>query len=202
MKPRILQICPHDSPPFGDLCQAFTQAAEMAGCESTTVILGRPTQAPLHENLYLDLTNVRGARRQLRKRLNGDANWDLVICHRYQAYRAALGLGVDRLKIVVVAHEYGMLKSLGRRLYRLFMASSVRFGAVSPSVSRELAKITGFGLVLPNVLDLEACQADRLDRGQARNLLGLAELGSTEQVTTVGVVGRLHYKKRPQLAVQ
>ena len=202
MKPRILQICPHDSPPFGELCQAFTQAAEMAGCEATTVILGGPTNAPLHENIYLDLTNVRGARSTLCKRLNSDADWDLVICHRYQAYRAALGLHVDRIKIVVVAHEYGILKSLSRRLHRLFLASRVRFGAVSPSVSRELAAITGFGLVLPNVLDLEACQAARLERDQARKHLGLPELGVSAQVFTVGVVGRLHYKKRPQLAVQ
>lgn len=206
MKPRILQICPHDSPPFGELCQAFSQAAEMAGCEATTVILGHPANAPLHGNIYLDLSNVRRGRSALRKRLNSDVDcWDLVICHRYQAYRAALGLRVDRIKIVVVAHEYGMLKSLSRRLHRLFVASRVRFGAVSPSVSRELAAITGFGLVLPNVLDLEACQAARLERDQARDLLGLSEMGSpvlSEQVVTIGVVGRLHYKKRPQLAVQ
>ncbi|MYE84757.1 MAG: glycosyltransferase, partial [Gammaproteobacteria bacterium] len=69
------------------------------------------------------------------------------------------------------------------------------FAGVSPGVAEELKQATGSALVWPNALDLDAL--DPFDRTPARQALALPPEG-----LVFGVVGRLHYKKRPELALE
>ncbi|MEM7001092.1 MAG: glycosyltransferase [Pseudomonadota bacterium] len=202
MTKRVLQICPHDSAPFGALCRAYAKAVAASGGHCETIYL--QAEGPLAANEYaLDVPNLRSSRR-LRKALlkqldalgsatAAGTEWDLVLCHRYRSFRAALAAGLTPWRMVVVAHEYDMLQSRRRRLQRRLFARQVRFAGVSPPVAQQLADVTGYMAVLPNILERGDVP---LTRAQARSQLGLdqAEL-------IVGVVGRLHYKKRPQLAL-
>ncbi|MEQ9451117.1 MAG: glycosyltransferase family 4 protein [Pseudomonadales bacterium] len=196
---RLLQICPHDTPPFGKLCAAIEQAARQAELSVTTVILGPPAAEPRTDFIYLGCEDVRRAGTLLRQHPDVGVErdyWDLVLCHRYASLRAALKLRVANRRIAVLAHEFDMLKSWRRRLFRLVFARKVNFGGVSPVVSAQLARHTRMGFVLPNILDLEKFDAQLLSRADALRRLGL-EPGPL----TIGVVGRLHYKKRPELAL-
>lgn len=195
---RILQLCPHDSAPFGGLVQLYQQAAAALHVELDNVILGTPSDQPLAGVSYLNMTDMSDTR-ALSKALAGwaEQNWTLILCHRYRAYRAAMGADMPAERCVAVAHEYGLLGRWQRRMNRLLFARKVRFAGVSAPVAQELADVTGHYLVLPNALDVGADQPQLLDRTQARQALGMAAEGFA-----VGVIGRLHYKKRPQLALQ
>ena len=195
----FVQICPHDSPPFGELCQAYAQAAEMAGFETVTTFLGKPTAEPLDNAIYLKADNVKSARRisqalkaQLPKGID-DTKLSVVLCHRYRSLKVALWAGLPRRKTVCLAHEYGLFDSNMRRWLRPLLAKHVHFAGVSNDVAKELAGITDYHMVLPNVLT----QKTHLSREDAR-----AELGLSDDAVVIGVVGRLHYKKRPKKALE
>lgn len=195
----MLQICPHDTPPFADLCAAIAKAGVLAGMQVTTVILDQPSGEPCPGFIYLGRLSARQAGARLREHpeIPDEAEyWQLVLCHRYGAFRAARKLSVSHRRIVVLAHEFDFFASWRRRAYRFVFARRVRFGGVSPAVSMQMARHTRMGLVLPNIIDLQTLNENRLTRAAALNRLSLpaAEL-------TVAVVGRLHYKKRPQLAL-
>lgn len=202
----MLQVCPHDAPPFKALCRAYARSAELAGGRLHTVFLAPPDDQPDPGAHYLNLSRLdrnRVNRRALRLAVDdllqtqGIGELDAVICHRYRAFQAARGLSVpDRLQ-VVVAHEFGMFKRWRRRLYRRVCARRVHFAGVSRAVNEELAAETGFGMLLPNILDLTEYDAIRLSRSAARKALNLPK-----DKFLIGVVGRLHYKKRPQLALE
>lgn len=195
----ILQICPHDIPPFDTLCQNYTQAFERLNSGVTTIILGEPEQKSVAEFVYLeqqDLSNTKALKTVLQRYLDeniAQAEADLVLCHRYRAYRTALAAGISGKRMVVVAHEYGMFHSKLRRLHRYVAGSDVRLAGVSQPVADELAERRSPSLVLPNVVDTSC---DRLSREEARRQL---QLPLNEPV--IGVVGRLHYKKRPDLVI-
>ena len=194
----FLQICPHDSPPFGELCQAYAEAAEMAGFTPLTFFLGKASGEPLANAIYLSADKVKSARkisqllkRELPKKV-ADPQLAVVLCHRYRALKVALWSGLPRQKIVCLAHEYGLFSATMRRWLRPIFAKHVHFAGVSNDVSRELAEVTNYHMVLPNVLTRKT----HLSREEARNKLGLPS-----DAIVVGVVGRLHYKKRPRMAL-
>ena len=192
---RLLQLCPHDSPPFGELCRSFAAAARREGGTVRTVYLGEPAGQALPEADYLRvrrLSDNRSLGSALRESLAAEAPYDLVLAHRYRAYRAALAAGLPAARLVVLAHEYGMLNDVSRRLHRRLFGRGATFAGVSLPVARELAGVTGRECVLPNVL---AGDAEPLARDAARAALTLPA-----QAPLIGVVGRLHYKKRPLLA--
>ena len=194
----LLQICPHDSPPFGDLLQVYQQAAETANLQCRTLVLSSPNSQPLPNCDYLGLANLSHTgklKRQLRKWVRAD--WDLVLCHRYRAYSGAVKAGVNKQRCVALAHEYGFFNKWQRRVSRQLFAGDVHFAGVSRPVSEELAHITGHSMILPNALDAENVRRQAYSRDNALRGLGLAAGGFT-----IGVVGRLHYKKRPELAYQ
>ncbi|NOX49806.1 MAG: glycosyltransferase family 4 protein [Gammaproteobacteria bacterium] len=202
MTRRILQICPHDSAPFGALCGHYVQAGGLLDVEVVSVFLAPPTAKPLSFAQYLNVSDlsqtkvlVKGLARHLAQR------WDLILCHRYRAYWVVVKGARDLSKCVVIAHEYGLLSRWQRRLNRKLFARKVRFAGAAPGVAAELAQICGEQLVLPNVLDIERAGKRLLNRDAALETLGLAEQQPQEAPITIGVVGRLHYKKRPQLAV-
>lgn len=193
---RILQICPHDAVPFGDLCSRYEQAAVSLDAEITTAFLSTAAATPLPFARYLnnpDLADTRTLRASLEPL--AEQPWDLVICHRYRSYWAVTRSAVTARRVVAVAHEYGLLNRWQRRINRALFARQVEFAGVSAGVADELRRITGAASVLPNVVDVAAAQSQLLSKSAA-----LAELGLEPGPFTVGMVGRLHYKKRPRFA--
>ena len=208
MSKRILQVCPHDSAPFGDLLALYAKAASQLGVEVVTLYLAPPSTHARANCEYLNLTRLADTKSLAKAlkpyvnpvdNLSGNTPWDLVVCHRYRSYWGCIKAGFDASKIIAVAHEYKMLAKWQRRLARLFRARSVRFAGVSEPVATELAQTTGHHLVLPNALDTEQDRERRLDKSQALSQLGFAP---EDDVYTIAVIGRLHYKKRPMLALK
>ena len=194
---RFVQICPNDGPPFLDLCRVYARAAERLGLTATTVFLSpsRVEPAPA-DNRYLDVADVRATRALAAglRELFPDVRDSLVLCHRYRAYWAFARSGLTAGRAVALAHEHGFFKRRGRRLARRIFGRGISFAGVSPTIVSELESTAGAALHLPNALDLEPLEWS--DRKQARRELGLPEDG-----VCIGVVGRLHYKKNPELAV-
>ncbi len=201
MSRRILQICPHDVSPFGELCHRYELAAASLGIEMTTVFLGPTEGTEEHPQRvsYLDLDDLAdtAAIRRGLSRLSKQT-WDMVICHRYRPYWAIARSPLADNLCVVVAHEFGLMSRRQRRWNRRLFASKMHFAGVSPEVAGELrASSKQESIVLPNVLDVSASAAGLRSRGDA-----LAALGLPEGPLTVGVVGRIHYKKRPKLSAE
>lgn len=194
--PRVLQICPRDSLPFGDLCARYVAAVRRLDAEEvSTVFLAPPTGEPQAFATYLNVADLaRTKRLTVRLEAHVETNWDLVICHRYRAYKAAISAGLGRNRCVVVAHEYGLLDGWRRRLERRLFAGNCQFAGVAPAVAAELGDDA---LVLPNVLDVESAPQTLRSKEEALRTLGL-----TPGPLTIAVVGRLHHKKRPQLALR
>ena len=119
MSRRVLQICPHDTSPFDDVCARYVEAGERIGADVTTVFLGAAAAQPLPFADYLNVADLQSTA-DLRHALHRHAQrrWDLVVCHRYRAYWSAAKTGLARNSCVVVAHEFGLLKRWQRRLKR------------------------------------------------------------------------------------
>jgi len=197
VKPKFVQICPHDVAPFGKICAAYARAAEQVGLEPITIFLGQAEDNPFEGAKYLNARNVSRALSmgwRVRSQFTNEDRQEgiaIVLCHRYRALKVALWAGMRMDRIVCLAHEYGLLDSFFRRLARRLIARRVRFAGVSPAVAQPLAVVTDYHMVLPNVLATPAHKT----RTEARR-----ELGLSNDVFVVGVIGRLHYKKRPALA--
>ncbi len=190
----ILQLCPSDYPPFAELCQAYEKALRMSGEQCLTVILQPPSAEPVQGFVYLGADDMRatrsvasGVRRLLPEMVR------MAICHRYRAASVARILGLERM---IVAHEFRYFARWRRRLAAR-LERHATYAGVSPPVCQELASVVDGVQLLPNVLDLDAVDATRLPRDEARRQLGLPADG-----VVVGWVGRLHAKKRPELAVR
>jgi glycosyltransferase involved in cell wall biosynthesis len=213
----LLQICPNDKPPFLALCQSYAQAAALIDVPCETLFLdssfaapgavGALTTAPVTTDTervlgvqpprYLDQPS--GSHRRDGRQVNEARTLPqpaLVLCHRYRAYRAARAAGLPGERIVAVAHEFGWMDRWQRRAEFRMGASGVRFAGVSPAVVQELGATTGTALLLPNLVDWAAVEQTALPREAAR-----ARLGVEDDRFCIGVVGRLHPKKRPELAL-
>lgn len=194
--PVLLQVCPNDHPPFADICRYYEAAARALSWTPVTVMLEARAPAPEPAFHYL-----RESFRSAAGRLLAGRRPQLTLCHRHRAYRSAVASGLAGPRIVTVAHEFGLLKRRGRRLRRRLddwlHRPTVTFAGVSDAVCRELEAITGRALLMPNGVDLARADRMRLEAGEARKALGLPEGGFT-----IGVIGRLHPKKQPGLAVE
>ena len=217
---QLIQICPNDGPPFLDIIRVYRKAAHRLGLggadyflsprtKQTALERGHPAlaipgtesvplrgsaaNAPSHGDAHYldcdDLKNTAALARRLRHALP-DTGASLVVCHRYRAYKSFVATGLDAARLVAVAHEYGFLRRRRRRWARRLSRRDALFAGVSPGVAEELKEATGSALVWPNALDLDAL--DLFDRTAARQALALPREG-----LVIGVVGRLHYKKRP-----
>ena len=194
---RFLQISSHDTAPFGELCDRYREAARFMDAEFTTVFLAPPDHAPREGALYLnvsDMSDTRAIADALEARCSGD--WELVLCHRYRAYWACARSRLSARHVVALAHDYGMMSRWQRRWNRRLFARHVTFAGVAGDLCRELAGDLGSkAVVLPNALDVDG--QPPLSREDARRRLGMAA-----DAPLIGFVGRLHYKKRPNLALQ
>ena len=201
----LLQICPNDGPPFADLCAAYTLAADCQGVRSHTVYLGPPGGRSQNQGSdcdrrvsYLnlkDLTHHRVAATRLGD-CNPFLNPRLILCHRYRSYRVARAAGLPQQRTVALAHEFGMLGRWQRRLDRTLSARDLTYAGISPPVVQELEQTVDRALLLPNIIDWARLDQELMDRDAAR-----AHLGIDADRFCIGVVGRLHPKKRPQLAI-
>lgn len=196
----LLQICPNDGPPFADLCAAYGAAASSLNVRCHTVFLGPPRpDAGQHQRIsYLnlkDLTHHRAAAERLHQ-CNPFPNPKLILCHRYRSYRVARAAGLAQTRTVALAHEFGMLGRWQRRLDRWLSARELTYAGISPPVVAELEQTVDNALLLPNVIDWARLDNELLDRDMARSELGIAA-----DTFCIGVVGRLHPKKRPHLAI-
>ena len=196
MASRILQICPHDEMPFGGICDRFAEAAQRLGAEVVSVFLGAPAAAPRAHAEYLNAPDLADTVALSQRLADWQADWDLLLCHRYRAYWSAARAGLQARRRIALAHEFGLLARWQRRLNRRWRGRGFEFAGVSPAVAAELSQVTGHAHVLPNVL-ADGAALRLVDRASAQAEMGLAGDGFT-----VGVVGRLHYKKRPGLALE
>jgi len=192
----LLQVCPNDNPPFADICRLYAAAAATLGWSTLTVMLD-PRAPDRDESFHYVRQNLR---RQLKRLLQGREP-RLTICHRYRAWRELTASGLATAPLVLVAHEFGLLarrrRRLRLRLDALFNRPPALLAGVSDAVAEELSVLGGQpAVVLPNGVDLARCDEERMSRDAARRALGLLH-----GEFNVGVVGRLHPKKDPALAV-
>lgn len=195
----LLQVCANDLPPFVDICRYHEAAARHLGWQAATVMLARRASAPADGIDYLEDAGADALRRVVRQHI-GDAGPGLVLCHRYRSWRTVVAAGIGGPATVVVAHEFGLLRRRRRRWLRHLDAlrgrGGVRFAGVSGAVADDLAAAGAAASVLPNGIDLERADAERVGRAAA-----LAALGLDGAEFNIGVVGRLHRKKQPELAI-
>lgn len=191
----LLQVCANDHPPFADICRYHAAAARALSWRPVTVMLEARAAAPDPEFHYLGDLNADAAE------VLGGERPVLTVCHRYRAYRQVAGCRSLSGPVVVVAHEFALLQRWQRRLRlhwdRLRGRGAVRFAGVSDAVAQELAAAAGDAVLLPNGMDLARADELRLSREAAA-----AELGLSRRDFNIGVVGRLHPKKDPALALE
>ena len=180
----VLQVCPNDHPPFVDICRGYAAALASLGHDVSTVFLE-------NRGFFSDERPFVG---QVRFGDPGPDRVDAIIAHRWGAFRASAHLraGVR----VLVAHEFGLLRSWRRRLERRRHPGLVFAGVSSPVAADIGAHGIDDVMVLPNPVDPDEFRAERLDREAARVALDLPG-----DATVIGVVGRLHPKKDPLRAV-
>lgn len=201
-QPRVLQLCPNDHPPFRDVCRNHAAALSLAGMHVETVFFGAPRGERSEQATYLGIE--RGTRRMTARvrEIAAGKDYRLVIAHRYRAHQIAMRArsALNGAMIVTVAHEFGMFVRWQRRLRRRLFANDVYCAGVSPAVVDEMHRQGvphARTLVLPNPADVTRFDAALLSRKAARERLGIAQ-----ESYVVGVIGRLHPKKRPYLALE
>lgn len=197
---QVLQICPHDVPPFADLCVVYTQALQSLGFATTTVFVGPANGAPIPGAIYLDvadLSRTTQIARRLRDKLadTGSAVFPLAICHRYRSWRLLVKSTVRVAHTLVVAHEFRFFDRLTRR-WSARLARRTTFAGVSQEVTRSLSPYARDVATIANAIDVDAVRANMESRVVARSRLGLGPCG-----LSIGVIGRLHEKKQPALAL-
>jgi glycosyltransferase involved in cell wall biosynthesis len=192
----LLQICPNDHPPFDDLCRLYASAAERLGVASRIVYLAPPRGDRDAHAEWLDQTDLARTgtvAAALRGRLAA-AQHDLVLCHRYRAWTTWSRAGLQARRVIAIAHEFGFFRRLARRLKLRLPGMRTEFAGVSPAIVADLARTVPQPLLLPNGIDAQ--RIDWLERDAARAALGLSLDGFA-----CAVLGRLHPKKRPMLAL-
>ena len=198
---RALQVCPNDHAPFLELCKDHAAALEETGMVVDTVFLGAPRGTGWEAATYLNVE--RGTRRMIDalNRHCAGRGYRLVVAHRYRAYQVVTRARVasESTTIVAIAHEFGMFARARRRWRQRLFGRNVRFAGVSQAVVDEMRRHhpgLQHTLVLPNPVDVARLDDRRLRRDVAREQLAIP---SPNYV--IGMVGRLHPEKRPQLAL-
>jgi len=197
---QVLQICPHDVPPFADLCTVYAQALQTLGFATTTVFVGPAKGAPIPGAIYLDVTDL-SRTTQISRRLHdkltdtGAAVFPLAICHRYRSWRLLVKSKVRVAHTLVVAHEFRFFDRMTRR-WSARLARRTTFAGVSQEVTHSLSPYASDVTTIANAIDVDAVRSNMESKAAARSRLGLGA-----SALTIGVVGRLHEKKQPELAL-
>lgn len=214
---QLLQICANDLAPFAQICDVYAQAALSLGAQCTTVYLEQRAAEPVTEAVHAGQvhyltsqgsepvkTNHKESGQALAAllaELGLDSTPTLTLSHRYRSYQTLKASPIRGQANLVVAHEFGMFNRWQRRVARRWLSSGFQFAGISGAVADELAAETGQKLVLPNGLDHQSLQKRLLQPDDA-----LAALQAQGRVTPgtemlIGMIGRLHRKKRPHLAL-
>ena len=200
----IIQLCPNDHPPFLDICRVYQVAGESLGYRVLTFFLSPATSAPsdntdVHYINATDLSKTRVISKMLEDAVNdsvGEKIPLLTLCHRYRTFRAFCASKLQSGTTVAVAHEFGFFKRAQRRLALKLQSREVDFAGVSQPVCEELSRVVKDPLLFPNGFDWARAVEQRLTRSEAASVLGV-----NRERFTFGVVGRLHPKKQPGLAI-
>ena len=198
----IVQICPNDHPPFLDICRVYRAAGESLGFHVLTIFLSPPTATAWADGHYLNATDLRRTRAlaaTLENAVLGAIGREiplLTLCHRYRALRMLCATSLKSSQTLAVAHEFGFFKRAQRRLALKLLSREVKFAGVSEPVCAELGRVVKEPLLFPNGFDWAGGTRARVARADAIERLGISGEGFT-----FGVVGRLHPKKQPRLAV-
>ncbi len=203
-EPWILQLCHGYDGPFLDCARQYASLFSNTRYKVCTVYLtGAPSEGVVaasasSEVIFFDYSSkqLRGLKlrpiAELRKLLS-TRKFMLCIAHRFKpAYVALLG---SQLPVIAVHHGFGDYKRLGRRAFAQVFHSRLSLLAVSNAVRDEIrACLPRWAAekiqTLYNRVDLEELQAEQLDRGLAREQLGLPT-----DAWVVANVGRLHPDK-------
>ena len=111
-------------------------------------------------------------------------NFDLVICHRHKpSFVFSLArLGLKHAPMLSVVHALDQYKRKSRRLHARLLYRSISnttlIAAVSDAVNANIQKDFNFNppcsvLTIPNIIDIDKVTMNQLDRGDARQQLGL-----------------------------
>ncbi|KRV71711.1 glycosyltransferase [Pseudomonas citronellolis] len=203
-EPRVLQFCHGYDGPFLDCARQYASLFAGTGYRVTTVFLTGAPDAEVaagcasDEVLFLDYSSkdVRGLKlraiRDLRE-IARSRDFRFCIAHRFKpTWIAMLG---TRLPVIGVHHGFGDYRRLGRKLFAKLFAKRLSLLAVSNAVRDELRQCLPAWPAerietLYNRVDVDALQAEQVERYPARQHLRLAD-----NAWVVGNVGRLHPDK-------
>lgn len=203
-EPRVLQFCHGYDGPFLDCARQYASLFAGTGYRVTTVFLtGAPDPEVVagcasDEVLFLDYSSrdIRGLKlkaiRDLRE-IARSRDFRFCIAHRFKpTWIAMLG---TKLPIIGVHHGFGDFQRLGRKLFARFFAERLSLLGVSNAVRDEIRTCLPAWPqerieTLYNRVDVDALQAQQVERYPARQHLGLAD-----NAWVVGNVGRLHPDK-------
>ncbi len=213
---RALQLCPNDKLAFTEICRNHARALTRLGYEVATIFFASGDSASLKSEWhnagtveFLGHARLKRKNRLIRdqivERLHG-RSFELLIGHRFRGLQVALALNRTETTnadpgartILGMVHEYGFLRHRRRRriLARLSKASSranIFLAGVSGPVVQELKALCKLTcLEIPNVLDIEQHDHERIDRESARKALGIGS-----EYPLIGYVGRLEAIKNP-----
>ncbi|MCZ6888887.1 MAG: glycosyltransferase family 4 protein [Gammaproteobacteria bacterium] len=187
---RVLQISPNDHAPFLAVCRNHARSLGMLGLDVETVFLESRLDTRADDCTYLDAD-------ALRRRAN---DHEVLLTHRYKGYLLGNEVRSAGSRHIAVAHEFGLFARAGRRFRQRFHNTDVVFAGVSQPVADDIAQSNrraGRVEVLPNSVDVERLSTSTLSRLDARRRLNIVH-----DAFAIGVVGRLHPKKNPALALR
>lgn len=197
----VLQLCPNDSPPFREICLSYKDSLTSLGYSCITAFFEKPHGEALPGAIYLNSESKsnRNLGNLLLQRLSPRqiASCKIGLCHRYRSLQVIKKLGLKLEKTVCIAHEFSMFRTLKRRINYLSFDKGVIFGGVSKPLVNDLERYIANPVLLPNALNSGNLTDSRISSDLARTFFDLKD-----DQFNVGVVGRLHQKKQPDLALE
>jgi glycosyltransferase involved in cell wall biosynthesis len=200
----VLQISHCYYPPFLDCSRQYAALFKGTGIKVTTVYLTGEPDAEVERAtasdkvIFLgykskDVSGLKlGAIRKIRQIV---AEKEFRFCIAHRAKPTYVALLATRLPVISVRHNFGDFERYGRRLLVNLFRKRLLLLGVSNAVRDEMrARLSHWPHeqieTLYNRIDVDAVQAELLDRQEARLQLGLPA-----DAWVVGNVGRLHYDK-------
>ena len=200
----VLQLCHGYDGPFMDCARQYAVLFQDTDYKVCTVYLTGPESEEVrHGSASDEVVFLNYSSRQLRglklnaikaiTRISKQRNFALCIAHRFKP--TYIALLATSLPVIGIQHAFGVYRRRSRKLlaslcrHRLFLlcvSNAVRDDVQNSLQTRDLNRVE----TLHNRIDVEAVQAEQINRVEARKVLGLPETS-----WIVGNVGRLHPDK-------
>jgi len=211
---KVIQVCHDYHTPFPHIARMYAACLVDIGCELETVFLRGEVNHSLAESLpgtvtFLDLPegSLSGLKLKALQALRGrvqEVRPALILAHRFKPiYLSAIAAVLDGVpKVFGVAHEVGVFKRSGRKLFARLMKNRLNLVGISEFVATDIRQsLPGFPeaqvTVVPNCIDVEQAREQMLNRAQARE-----ELGIPQDAKVLGTMGRLVRKKNQKLLLE